>query len=126
MKTLCAISCATVLAACAPIGGDAADQAAIVEARAVGEPVDCIETSRIDYTRVRSNQVVDFYMDGTDVFRNTLPTACEGLNFRDDFTYTSTNGRICSIDRITVRNPGGVPGPTCGIGAFQPIETDAI
>ncbi len=125
MNKIMAISGVLLLASCAPIGGDAEQREAIATARAVGAPLNCIDRDRIDYTRVRSNQVVDFYMRTGEVYRNTLPDACGDLRFDQRFTYRSTGPQLCSIDTITLVSPGGTPGPVCRLGAFQTIETEA-
>ncbi|MEA3008576.1 MAG: hypothetical protein QOJ91_268 [Sphingomonadales bacterium] len=116
-----------LLANCAqgPTPRQESDRRALAEARPVGAPVDCIELSRIDHTRVRDDRTVDFHMRGREVYRNRLRQECPGLGFEDSFTYRTSLGRLCSVDLITVnRAGGGVGGPTCGLGAFQRIETD--
>jgi hypothetical protein len=116
---------AMLVAGCAVTDRDtsARDAEIFAEARPVGEPVNCIGASRIQHTSVRSDSVIDFHMRGRDVYRNTLPQACPGLKLNDSFTYRVTGSQLCSIDLITVNySGGGVPGPTCGLGKFQPIE----
>ena len=119
------LAAAFVLAGCAQESTQRreADRRALAEARPVGEPVDCIELSRIDYTRVRDNRTVDFYMRGRQVYRNRLRHECSGLAFEDSFAYRTSTGRLCSVDLITVNRSGGGAGPTCALGTFQPIET---
>jgi hypothetical protein len=102
-----------------------ADHRALAEARPVGEPVDCVDIARIDYTRVRDERTIDFYMRGREVYRNRLPDECSGLAFEDSFTYRTSLSRLCSVDTITVnRAGGGIGGPTCALGPFQRIETE--
>jgi uncharacterized protein DUF6491 len=101
-----------------------ADRRALGEARPVGDPVDCVDIARIDHTRVRDDRTIDVYMRGREVYRNRLPAECPGLAFEDAFTYRTSLSRLCSVDTITVlRQAGGGPGATCGLGAFQRIET---
>jgi len=100
-----------------------ADRRALAEARLVGDPVDCIELSRIDYTRVRDDRTIDFYLRGRAVYRNRLPAECPSLAFEESFTYRTSTGRLCSVDLIAVNRSGGIGGPTCALGSFQPIET---
>jgi hypothetical protein len=100
------------------------DRRALAEARPVGAPVDCIELTRIDHTRVRDDRTVDFYMRGREVYRNTLRQDCPGLGFEDSFAYRTSLSRLCSVDLISViRSGGGPAGPTCALGPFQRIET---
>jgi hypothetical protein len=100
-----------------------ADRRALAEARSVGEPVDCIDLSRIDRTRVRDNRTIDFTMRGREVYRNRLRQECSGLAFEDSFAYRTSLSRLCSVDLITVNRSGGGVGPTCALGSFQRIET---
>ncbi|HEX8308061.1 MAG TPA: DUF6491 family protein [Allosphingosinicella sp.] len=124
---LTGLAAAGFLAGCAqgPTPGQEADRRALAEAREVGEPVDCIEVSRIGHTRVRDDRTVDFFMRGREVYRNRLRHECSGLGFDESFTYRTSTGRLCSVDLITVNRAGGGSGPTCALGPFQRIETAA-
>ncbi|HEX8064502.1 MAG TPA: DUF6491 family protein [Allosphingosinicella sp.] len=128
MKTpaLCFVA-ASLLAGCAQgtTQRQEADRRALAEARPVGEPVDCVELSRIDHTRVRDNRTIDFHMRGREVYRNRLPNKCPGLAFEDSFTYRTSLSRLCSVDLIMVNNRGGIAGPACALGPFQRIGTEA-
>jgi hypothetical protein len=116
-----------MLAGCAqgPTQRQEADRRALAEARPVGEPVDCVQIARIDHTRVRDDRTIDFHMRGREVFRNRLRHECSGLAFPESFTYRTSIGRLCSVDLITVNRIGGADGPTCALGPFQRIETNA-
>jgi hypothetical protein len=121
------------LAALALLGGCAqgsterqeANRRALAEATPVGEPVDCIELTRIDRTDVRDNRTIDFHMRGREVYRNRLRHECPGLAFEESFTYRPSTGRLCSVDLIAVNSRTGIAGPTCALGSFQRIETSA-
>ena len=121
-----AIAAALLLTACMTESGmsprQAADQRALAEARAVGAPESCVQTSRIRETRVRDDQTIDFIMIDGRVMRNRLPIECNGLHFEDRFAYRTSIDRLCSVDTITVLQTGGINGPTCGLGSFQPVE----
>ena len=108
-----------------PTPHQAANQAALAEARPVGEPVDCVQLISIDHTRVRDDRTIDFYMKGRDVYRNTLPHSCPGLGFEESFSYKTSLSRLCSVDIITVLHRDGIRGASCGLGQFQPIELSA-
>lgn len=126
MRTsLAALAALAILAGCAegPTRRQETDRRALAEARPAGEPVDCIGLSRIDYTRVRDDRTIDFYMRGREVYRNRLPAECPGLAFDESFTYRTSTGRLCSVDLIAVNRSGGSAGPTCALGPFQRIET---
>lgn len=92
------------------------------QATVVGEARDCIETNRIDSTRVYDDRTIDFEMVGDTVYRNTLPYACPQLGFEERFAYKTTIGRLCSIDTISVLYGDGQRGATCALGEFVPVE----
>jgi len=124
IRTLFALSAASLaVAACAPAERDETDHRALAEATPVGEPADCVHLARIRNTRTRDDRTIDFYLAGGQVYRNTLPHSCSGLRFEDGFSYKTSLSQLCSTDLITVTRPGGMEGPTCGLGRFQPIET---
>lgn len=100
-----------------------ADRRSLAEARPVGEPVDCVDLTRIDHTRVRDNRTIDFHMRGREIYRNRLRHECPGLAFEDSFGYRTSLGRLCSVDLIAVNRNGGSSGPACALGPFQRIET---
>ena len=112
---------ALAIAAVAAPGG-ARDRSQIPEAIAAGKPESCIRTISIRDTHVRSDSIIDFDMGGGKTYRNTLPFACPGLGFEEKFLYKTSTGQLCSVDTITVlRDGSGGSGPTCGLGAFQPV-----
>lgn len=74
---------------------------------------------------MRSDQIIDFEMQGSDVYRATLPSRCPGLGFERAFTYETSIDQLCGADIIYVlMNVGGVPqrGAGCGLGSFVPVE----
>jgi hypothetical protein len=95
-----------------------------------GEPVRCIQTTRIDRTEVIGDQLIVFHMRGRDnIFINRLDRACPGLDRGRPFSYRSTNSRLCNSDSITVLENsafGLTRGFTCGLGVFEPSNAEAI
>jgi hypothetical protein len=123
IRSLAAATLALSLAACADTARDETDRRALAEARPVGEAIDCVHIARIRDTHIRDDRTIDFYLAGGAVYRNTLPHECTGLHFEDGFSYKTSLSQLCSTDMITVTRPGGMEGPACGLGRFQPIET---
>ena len=110
-----------VIAAVLPIAACAAPAEHEREIRApaaeiVGEPVNCIQTSRIQNTSVHDDYTIDFAMLGGDVYRNTLPTRCPQLGFEERFAHSSPTGQLCRVDTITVLLPDGQRGISCSLG----------
>ncbi len=108
------------------VGGPAiAKEREIPAAKQTGAPVDCISIPQIRETRVRSDSVIDFRVDGTKWYRNTLPNSCPSLGFEERFSYRTSLSQLCSVDTIAVLQIYGgqlQEGPRCGLGKFQPVE----
>ena len=101
---------------------EAADRAALAEARAVGEPEQCVTLISIRDTKVRDDRTIDFFLRDGRVLRNHLPNRCPGLGFDESFSYSTSTGQLCSVDTIRVHNASGIQGAACGLGMFQPVE----
>jgi hypothetical protein len=115
------------VAAVLPIAACAAPSEREREIRApaaeiVGEPANCIQTSRINNTVVHDDYTIDFKMLGGEVYRNTLPSRCPQLGFEERFAYSVPTGQLCRVDTITVLLPDGQRGVSCGLGQFVPIR----
>jgi len=98
--------------------------AELAEAKPVGEPINCINLRSIRDSDVRSDQVIDFRMNGGQVYRSTLPNSCPQLGFERAFSYATSLSQLCSTDIITVIVQAGGPrrGASCGLGQFQQVE----
>ncbi len=122
---------ATLIAASIALIGTAASAetraerraAALAAAQPAGEAVDCVPIRQIRNTRVRSDGVIDFFMAGRKVYRNTLPNSCPQLGSEEAFSYSTSLSQLCSTDIITVLHTGGgaMRGASCGLGKFQPV-----
>src|SRR3546814_10834989 len=76
--------------------------------RPVGEAVDCIYRPSIQHTEVRNDRTIDFHMNGSKIYRNTLPNSCPSLGSERKFSYKTSISQLCSVDIITVlHNMGG-------------------
>jgi hypothetical protein len=110
------------LAATASIAG-ARDRNAVPDATPTGDAVNCVQLTNIRSTQVHGDGTIDFHMAGGKVYRNTLPNSCPGLGFEERFLYKTSLSQLCSVDIITVlQSPGVTPGPSCGLGKFQPVK----
>jgi hypothetical protein len=92
------------------------------EARAVGEPVSCIQVRQIEQTRVYDDYTIDFDLPGGRTMRNTLPQRCAALGFNRAFTYDVTTAQLCEVDTINVVMTNARRGTACRLGKFVPIE----
>lgn len=123
---LCLAVPAIALAGCAAGQKDDSDPAAKAPpVRVVGDAQSCIPRSQVRQSRVRSDQIIDFEMQGSKIYRATMPTRCPGLAFERAFTYETSIDQLCGADIIYVlMNVGGVPqrGAACGLGSFVPVE----
>ena len=115
------VAMALPLAACQqPV--DSAPQSRAPAIEALGPAVRCIQTSRINDTRVHDDQTIDFHLLGGDVYRNTLPHRCPSLGFEERFAYRTNSSQLCSVDVITVLYSDGTRGAGCGLGEFLPVR----
>ena len=105
-------------------GAAASDHDKVPAATPDGQPRQCLQTSQIRETRVRSDRVIDFVTNGGKVYRNTLDMPCPQLGFEKRFSHKSPLDQYCSTDTITVlMDAGGLqPGASCGLGEFQPVK----
>lgn len=90
----------------------------------LGEPEMCLDTYRIDETRIIDNQTILFIMRGGERYLNRLPVPCSGLVIADGFGYTTSISKLCLQDRITTLSPGSAPANTCMLGKFIPFNVD--
>ena len=101
----------------------ARDRTAIPEATPDGPAVSCLRLTNIRETRIHGDSTIDFFTNGGKVYRNTLPLSCPSLGFEERYLYKTSTNDICSVDFITVlQSPGLTPGPSCGLGKFQPVK----
>jgi hypothetical protein len=92
-------------------------------------PQECVIVSRIDQTEAIDDQNILFHMRGDQVFRNTLPRKCPGLERENRIAYQTVSARLCNIDTITVLEDFGVglrPGFTCRLGQFVPLSPEEV
>lgn len=112
----------------------AAASAAVVYGSAAGvahaqsDSVRCLDLGRIEHSEVVDDRTILFETRSGTVFRNTLDTACPGLEREQTFMYRVTLSRLCEIDAITVLQDMGfgfVPGASCTLGEFEQVETES-
>ena len=91
--------------------------------------VRCISINRISSTQVLDDHNILFHMRGGTIYRNELPHRCPGLRLEKAFMYRTSVSQLCDIDIITVLTDHGfgfTPGPSCGLGRFQPTTKEDI
>ena len=89
----------------------------------LGEPVNCVNISRIRNTQVHDDYTIDFNLGSGEIYRNTLPNRCPQLGFEESFAYEANTGQLCSIDMISVIQRGAAGrGPRCSLGKFVPVR----
>ncbi len=92
-----------------------------------GEARTCIDLRSVRRTEVIDDRNVLFYMRGSTVYHNILPHQCGGLAREDRFSYTTSIGRLCSLDMIRVlySDPFGLrEGNACQLGKFHKITRE--
>ncbi len=87
-----------------------------------GESENCIRLRQIRQSHVLSDREIFFEMLGGGGYLSTLSHRCPQLGFYESFSYSTSTGRLCNTDLITVINHSPVAGTTCGLGLFQAYE----
>jgi hypothetical protein len=120
-----AVRLALMLGAAAALAGCATDADRVPSSQrlwtAQGDPVSCITIRNIRSTNVVDDRTINFVVGSNRMFRNELPVACPGLGFSRAFKHNSRTSQLCSVDTITVIQPGRSAGAQCGLGRFQPM-----
>jgi hypothetical protein len=94
-------------------------------ATVAGEPRNCINSSEIRQTLVRTDRVIDFEIRGGKTYRNILTQRCPGLAMERAITYETSINQLCSAQIVYVlENVGGRPrrGAGCSLSQFVPVE----
>jgi len=120
-------ACVMVLASASAF---AAQEAAAPDATST-PPKRCLELVRIENTEVIDNKHIVFHVTGAgdQMYLNTLPYACVGLNKNDPFLYKTSLSELCDLDTITVLHqlgPGFMRGPSCGLGKFDKVTKEQV
>jgi hypothetical protein len=119
------------LAGCAPSDPEAvaarsaAEIAKAPAASVLGAGESCINRSQVRNTVVRSDQVIDFEMQGGKVYRNTLRDRCPGLGRDRAITYETSIDQLCTPQIVYVlQTIGGnlQRGAGCSLGKFVPVK----
>lgn len=113
--------------ACAPVeqATQANPTAGAPAVNVLGAPKQCLTRSQIRQTAVRSDWVIDFEMNGGDVYRSILPQRCPGLSFEEAITYETSLNQLCTTQIVyALQDYGGVlqRGAGCTLGEFVPVE----
>jgi len=89
----------------------------------------CINSRTIRRTDVVNDSMIVFYMRGTKIYLNVLPSPCKGLADERRFTYGSYTRSLCELDRINVLKDstfGAYEGRSCKLGRFLPITEEDV
>ncbi|HNP37019.1 MAG TPA: DUF6491 family protein [Woeseiaceae bacterium] len=92
------------------------------------DAVHCLSTIRIKQSDVLDNQNILFEMTDRSTFLNVLPYPCPGLSPQKPFMYRTSINQLCDLDIVTVLDNTGfglMPGASCGLGDFRPIDEAA-
>jgi hypothetical protein len=117
-----------IVSACAPTdpaASAASDAARTPAVTVLGPGLRCIMRDQVRATVVRSDRVIDFEMNGSKVYRNTLSNRCPGLGWDRAITYETSINQLCTPQIVySLTNIGGVPqrGAGCSLGEFVPVE----
>jgi hypothetical protein len=82
-----------------------AELARAIAGRVAGEPVDCIDLHRVHASRVISGTAI-LYDAGNVLYVNRPENGAEELNQWDTMVTRTQSTRLCSIDTVTMVDPG--------------------
>jgi hypothetical protein len=89
----------------------------------LGQPVNCVDISRIRNPVVHDDYTIDFQLSRGDIYRNTLPSRCSQLGVEKRIAYEASIGRLCAVETISVIQRGAAGGATrCSLGKFVPVR----
>lgn len=94
-----------------------------------GDDERCINSRAIRRTDVIDDVNIVFYMRGSKIYLNTLPSACKGLSHERRFTYETFARSLCVLDKIKVlmdSGAGAYEGRACKLGRFQLVTEEDI
>lgn len=87
----------------------------------------CISTRTLKNTEVVNDLNILFFMSGKTAYLNILPRQCKGLSRYRRFSYRTTAGSLCNLDKIQIVLGSGFPGRSCSLGFFHPVnKKDAL
>lgn len=101
-----------------------AGQAALtaVPGKAIGDPVSCLDTRRVERVEAVNDYVAFIHMRGKRVYRTDFPGGCQGLK-TDSFSHRSTVSKYCRGDIIQLFDrTSGISQQSCVFGDFVPYE----
>lgn len=99
------------------------------EATVRGEPLNCIDVTRVAGRRAEGKRALVFEMSDGTIYRNDLPEACPGIERASAFgtlAIDPVESRLCRNDLVRVYDPadlttGGIKSaPRCRLGSFTP------
>lgn len=97
---------------------------------ATGKVESCIQSQRIQETKVIDNSTILFRLAGNQYFLNKLPSRCPSLKIQGGFSYSlSGTSQLCSPDIIRVVSPSNTVGSVCPLGRFEEMtrkEADKV
>lgn len=96
--------------------------AAALKGLTPGQPVTCIDQSRIRDTRKFTNTILYQYSP-REIYRVTTTPGCTGLRYGDIIVSRTTTDQLCRGDIIRTAAPNGAgPTGTCALGSFVPYR----
>jgi hypothetical protein len=101
---------------------EAGKVAAALKGLTPGQPVTCIDQSRIRDTRKFTNTILYQYSP-REIYRVTTTPGCTGLRYGDIIVSRTTTDQLCRGDIIRTAAPNGAgPTGTCALGSFVPYR----
>lgn len=95
-----------------------------LEGRVAGEPVRCIQLSRVQSSTIYDDTAI-VYRIGRTLYVNRPDSGANSLHSSDIMVTKTTMNQLCSIDTVELRDPTGFMRGVVFLGEFVPYEKPA-
>lgn len=110
------------VAQAAPASGTARLQKEIA-GRTAGTPVDCIQLSDVQSSRIIDGTAIIFETSGSRLYVNTPPNGASSLNSSYTMIIDTHTPQLCSIDTVRLRDmTAGIDSGFVDLGKFVPYN----
>ena len=118
-----AIAASGLIGAVAPAAPRKDALADALAGRVAGQPVECVEKSRLDGPQIIDEKTLIYRESGRRIWRNDLIGPCPGLRPMDTLIVDIYGSQLCRNDHFRALEPGThIPGAYCRLGLFTPYD----
>lgn len=91
--------------------------------RVAGQPVDCVNLSRLNGPTIIDENTIIYRENGRRIWRNDLAGECRGLRPLSTLVVDVYGSHLCRNDHFRALEPGSsIPTAYCRLGSFTPYD----